>query len=64
MHNQRFNRNQPFNENRGNSFRQNAPQSGNGLLCYYHAALGERAEKCNTPCSMANQKNGESSSRQ
>ena len=63
MHNQRFNRNQPFNENRGNSFRQNAPQSRNGL-CYYHAAFGERARKCNPPCSMANQKNGESSSRQ
>ena len=44
MHNQRFNRNQPFNKNRCISFRQNAPQSENGL-CYYHAVFGERARK-------------------
>ena len=33
MHNLRFNRNQPFNENSYISFRQNTPQDGNGF-CY------------------------------
>ena len=54
MHNQCFNQNQPFKENRFNSFRKNALQAGNDL-CYYHAIFGERAKKCNPLCSMANQ---------